>query len=105
DGVPVHTRDHGLRDIPDDGLQHFDGQPHGSLAVVLTFVDGLVATGAERALAGACEHDDANGLFQPARLNASINSSTVLARKALRRSSRLMVMVATPSCSPYKISV
>jgi len=51
--------------------------------------------GAERLVAGAGEHDDADGPGPTAASrNASVSSATVVVRKALRTSGRLMVIHA-----------
>jgi hypothetical protein len=57
DGKALHPRDHGLGHVADGAVQFFHRQAHGAAAVVVAAVGGLVATGAEGAVAGAGQHD------------------------------------------------
>jgi methylmalonyl-CoA mutase cobalamin-binding subunit len=44
----------------DQALQFVDGEANDAAAVILSFMRGLVATGAERLVAGASQHDAGN---------------------------------------------
>ncbi len=60
DRKAVNARDHGLRNVADEALQFVDRQSNDAAAVILSFVRGLVAAGAERLVAGAGQHDARN---------------------------------------------
>ncbi|MNC17688.1 hypothetical protein D3C75_655770 [compost metagenome] len=62
DGEAVDAGDHRLGYGADQALQFLDRQADQAAAVVLAGVGALVATGAERLVAGAGEDDDADGL-------------------------------------------
>jgi hypothetical protein len=60
DRKALHAGDHGLGHVADGGVQLFHRQADGAAAVVVAVVRGLVAAGAEGAVAGAGQHDGAD---------------------------------------------
>src|SRR6266851_5963403 len=60
DGKAVDTRDDGLRNIADQSLKLVDRESDDAAAVILSFMRGLIAAGAERLVAGARQHDARN---------------------------------------------
>ena len=60
DGIARHPADHGLGHVADQRLQLLDRHAVGAAAVVVAVVHRLVAAGAEGAVAGAGQHDDAD---------------------------------------------
>ena len=62
DGKALHARDHGLGHVADQRLQFVDRQADGAAALVGALVRALVGAGAERAVAGAAQHDHGDRL-------------------------------------------
>ncbi|OWW20793.1 hypothetical protein AYR66_16255 [Noviherbaspirillum denitrificans] len=56
----MDARDHRLGHVTNGGVQLFHRQADGAAAVVVAVVGRLVAAGAERTVAGACQHNRAD---------------------------------------------
>ena len=99
DRVAGDHRDHGLGQAADLDLQVEHVEAAGALGVDVAVVaaNALVAARAEGLGAGAGEDDHADLGSSRATSNALDISNTVVGRKALRTSGRLIVILAMPS--------